>query len=306
MNSKPLLGSLCLFTAACLWGGMYVVGKFVLNYIPAFTLLWTRYALAFIILLVVFLFTKKEKIRRSDWGLLVFLGFIGYFLANGLAFVGTHLSTAHMASLIASIAPLFTVVIAAWVLKESLSKKKVVSIIITFCGVSLVIGMDPDGVLHMSGNLILLLGTLNWGIYCVYVKRAMLKYSALLVTISGLGSALIMTTPLMLWESNRHTFELFQNKSIWMGTLYIGVVATACAFYLWNKGIELIEAGTGAMFQFFTPVVGILLGWIYLGESLDVKFFIGGTLIIFGTVIPFVKNKNMDAFVNIPSENQKT
>jgi len=63
------------------------------------------------------------------------------------------------------------------------------------------------------------------------------------------------------------------------------VVATAGAFYFWNKGLSLVEAGTGSVFFFLQPVVGALLGWLVLGEQLTTSFFIGGGVILLAVLI---------------------
>ena len=58
-------------------------------------------------------------------------------------------------------------------------------------------------------------------------------------------------------------------SAVWWGILYLGVVSTALAFYLWNKGFTLLDASTGSLFFFAQPVVGAVLGWLLLGESPD-------------------------------------
>jgi drug/metabolite transporter (DMT)-like permease len=74
---------------------------------------------------------------------------------------------------------------------------------------------------------------------------------------------------------------LSQPLVLW-GIVYLGVVSTAGAFFLWNKGLELMEAGAGSLFFFFQPVVGAFFGWLLLGETLSWNFFVGGLFIVFG------------------------
>jgi len=73
--------------------------------------------------------------------------------------------------------------------------------------------------------------------------------------------------------------------AVWWGTLYLGVVSTALAFYLWNKGFTLMDAATGSLFFFAQPVVGAVLGWLLLGESLTARFLLGTGVIIAGGVL---------------------
>ncbi|MEK7220936.1 MAG: DMT family transporter, partial [candidate division NC10 bacterium] len=73
--------------------------------------------------------------------------------------------------------------------------------------------------------------------------------------------------------------------AVWWGTLYLGVVSTALAFYLWNKGFTLMDASTGSLFFFAQPVVGAVLGWLLLGESLTGRFLLGTAVVIAGGVL---------------------
>ncbi|MDA8218062.1 MAG: DMT family transporter [Dehalococcoidales bacterium] len=67
-----------------------------------------------------------------------------------------------------------------------------------------------------------------------------------------------------------------------LGVLYLGAVSTAGAFYLWNKGMALLESDVAAVFFFAQPVVGAFLGWLLLHERLGPSFFLGGALIFAG------------------------
>ncbi len=73
--------------------------------------------------------------------------------------------------------------------------------------------------------------------------------------------------------------------AVWWGTLYLGVVSTSLAFYLWNKGFTLMDAATGSLFFFAQPVVGAVLGWLLLGESLTAWFLLGTAVLIAGGVL---------------------
>lgn len=61
---KRLIGSMCLFLAACIWGGMYVVSKYILEFISPITLVWIRYAIAFVVLFLILMFFNYKKGRK--------------------------------------------------------------------------------------------------------------------------------------------------------------------------------------------------------------------------------------------------
>jgi drug/metabolite transporter (DMT)-like permease len=93
----------------------------------------------------------------------------------------------------------------------------------------------------------------------------------------------------MLWEI--HTKSIILNNSLVIpGVLYLGIVSSAGAFFLWNKGMEMMDAGIGSLFFFLQPLVGSFLGWLLLNEYLDFNFFVGGALILIGVLIATIRN----------------
>lgn len=73
----------------------------------------------------------------------------------------------------------------------------------------------------------------------------------------------------------------------------MGIVSTACAFLLWNRGLQLLNALSGGLFFFFQPLVGTLLGWILLGEQIGGTFWIGSFLILSGVLL-VIKEKEKE------------
>jgi drug/metabolite transporter (DMT)-like permease len=279
-------GAICLSLAASIWGGMYVVSKYVLDYIPPFTLLWLRYVIAFVVLALVLIVWKREPFPRSGWRFFFLIGFTGYFLSVGAQFVGTKLSDAHTGAVVTSAAPAFIVLFARILLKEPLTWRKLVALLLSTLGVILVIGWTPRTDNSFLGGLFLLGAALTWGLLSVFAKQASAYHSTLVNTTYALFLAIVFTTPVMGWEQFSGGWEAAADAPLlWWGVLYLGVISTAGAFFLWNKGMELMEAGAGSLFFFFQPLVGTFLGWLLLDEQLGVNFFIGGTLICLGVLI---------------------
>lgn len=295
MMKQNLLGAICLSLAASMWGGMYVVSKYVLDFIPPLTLVWLRYVIAFVFLFAVLKTVQiKNKnrvtIKKRDWLLIVWIGFIGYFVSIAFQFIGTKLSDAHTGALITSATPAFIVIFAKFVLKEKLTVRKIISVLLATFGVVIVIGWDTNVGIHLLGSITLVGAAISWALLSVYVKVASKRFSSLTITTYAVLFALVFTTPAMIWELQSNDVY-YQNILIILGVIYLGIVSTAGAFFLWNKGMELMDAGIGSLFFFFQPIVGSFLGWLLLNEKLDVNFFIGGIFIIAGVVIVTLQNK---------------
>ncbi|HEF1901079.1 TPA: DMT family transporter [Bacillus cereus] len=292
---QTILGAIYLSLAASIWGGMYVVSKYVLDFIPPLTLVWLRFIIAFVVLYgLLKLAEKKQKkkvtIRKKDWLLFAWIGFIGYFISITCQFIGTKLSDAHTGSLVTSATPAFMVIFAALILKEKLTARRLLSTIIATIGVIIVIGWDIEIGSYFIGTIILVGAAITWALLSIYVKTASARFSSLVITTYAIFFSLFFITPFMIWELQTSSIGTV-NTYVILGVLYLGIVSTAGAFFLWNKGLELMDASIGSLFFFFQPIVGSLLGWLLLNETLNSNFFIGGILIICSVFITTFEKK---------------
>ncbi|EJR82417.1 hypothetical protein IK7_02324 [Bacillus cereus VD156] len=292
---QTILGAICLSLAASIWGGMYVVSKYVLNFIPPLTLVWLRFIIAFVVLYgILKLAEKKQKkkvtIRKKDWLLFAWIGFIGYFISITCQFIGTKLSDAHTGSLVTSATPAFMAIFAALILKEKLTARRLLSTIIATIGVIIVIGWDIEIGSYFIGTIILVGAAITWALLSIYVKIASIQFSSLVITTYAIFFSLFFITPFMIGELQTSSIGTV-NTYVILGVLYLGIVSTAGAFFLWNKGLDLMDASIGSLFFFFQPIVGSLLGWLLLNETLNSNFFIGGMLIICSVFITTFEKK---------------
>lgn len=283
-----LRGYCALAAAASIWGGMYVVSKYTLDFIPPFTLLWLRYVTAFVVLYPMAARLQKTALTRSDHHAFLAIGFIGNFVSVGLQFIGTRLSSAHNGAILTSSSPAFILLFAWFMLGERLTARKLLSIILASIGVVIVVGWDPatgGGMKALAGNLALIGAAVTWALLSVLARKFSATLSPLVITTGAIFWAIIMTTPAMIIEWRFLPVSGLTTPLLWAAVLYLGLVSTAGAFYLWNKGMSMVEAGTGSVFLFLQPVVGAVLGWLVLGEELAPSFFVGGAVIMLGVLV---------------------
>lgn len=284
---EKLLGAFYLSLAAGIWGGMYVVSKYVLDFVPPLTLVVLRFIIASVVLGLIFLAARDKPVAKEDIKLMAWLGFIGYTVSIGAQFAGTWLSSAHMGAVITSASPAFIVIFGVLLLKEKITLTKIIALVIATAGVGVVVGIGGEDLAggSLAGNLFLVLAAVSWALYSVLGKIATRKYSSLAVTLYASLFGVVFTGPLSLWELTKLPAHPLANHWVWLGILYLGIVSTAGAFYFWNKGFELMDASSAAIFFFVQPVLGSLLGWLILNEHLETNFFIGGAMILAGVAI---------------------
>jgi drug/metabolite transporter (DMT)-like permease len=287
MTHKQILpGLLSGLAAASIWGGMYVVSKVVLDVVPPFTLLVMRLVLGILSLGVVIALRPKANITtRQAWQIFL-VGFVGYGVSLGFQFVGTKLSTASNGALVTSATPAFILIFAPFLLAEKTTTRRIIALIISTLGVAAVI--DPRNA-ELSpalfwGNMSLLAAALTWALYSVLVRKV--TQTADVVTSTAIMLAGGLPTSLLLsgWEIKTQGLGTI-TWGIICGILFLGIISTAIAMFLWNYAFAELPAAVASLTFFAQPVVGSLLGWLFLKETITPLFLIGGVLIAIGLVI---------------------
>lgn len=100
----------------------------------------------------------------------------------------------------------------------------------------------------------------------------------------------MLLTPFVLPRLQSLDWSQVLQLTILGGLLYLGIISTAGGFLLWNKGLQLMKASSGGLFFFFQPIVGTFLGWLLLGETIGLSFWIG-TFLIFGGVFMVIREE---------------
>jgi drug/metabolite transporter (DMT)-like permease len=284
--SRTTLGLASGVFAAGIWGAMYVVSKVVLDIIPPFALITTRLILGSLTLYLVLLGRKPVPISRHDFLRVFGVGAVGYGVSLGLQFIGTRLSTAANGALVTSATPAFVFLIAFWLLREPIGLTRLAALIVSTLGVVAVI--DPRNVaLDPSlfwGNLALLGAALTWALYSVLVRMVTRDLDVLIVSLVAFLGGLPIAIPG--GAAELATIGLGPiTPAVVAGVLFLGIVCTALAMYLWNRAFALLDAGRASLTFFAQPVVGALLGWLFLGEVITPLFLVGGMLIGLGLVL---------------------
>jgi drug/metabolite transporter (DMT)-like permease len=265
---------------------MYVVSKVVMNVIPPFTLITLRLLLGIVCLAVFVGLRGGFKAARRQVIQVLAVGLVGYGVSLGLQFLGTRLSTAANASLVTSASPAFILLFGAWFLGEKVTPARLMALALATIGVLAVV--DPRSAQLAGsafvGNLALLGAALTWGLYSVLVKLVSAKLATLEVSVIAFLAGLLVSVPAGAVELSRVDVGPI---TPWLvaGVLYLGLVSTALAMYLWNKSLAVLEAGLVSILFFAQPVVGAALGALVLHEHLGVGFWVGGALIAAGLLL---------------------
>ena len=278
--SQKTFGLLAGLAAASIWGGMYVVSKIVLDIIPPFALVSLRLILGAACLFVILVVQKGLRASAAQRTTAVLVGLVGYGISLGLQFVGTRMSTAANASLVTSASPVFIFLFGAWILRENITLAR-----LALATIGVLAVVDPRaanlGGQVFWGNLVLLGAAITWGLYSVLIKRVSTVVGTLELSFLAFLGGLPVSLPLGSLELSRQGVGVI-NLAVVLGVLYLGIVSTALALYLWNKSLALLDAGLVSLLFFAQPVVGGGLGATLLHESLGPGYWLGAALIAAG------------------------
>lgn len=271
-----------LILATTGWGTLYVAGKYVLDVVPSFTLLFLRYLVGIMVLLFFYRKKPRTKIAREDIKTILIIGVVGYFLGIVFQFIGTNHCSASMASIINSVNPVFIILCAAFMIHERPTRNQIISVVIALIGTVVIIGKvgegnETIGILFSFGSVI------TWSIASVYIREICKNYDAILITIYAMIIGFLCDIPFAVYAYVHAglTINSFSLPII-LCILYIGTVCTAGALTFWNKGLELLDSTTCSLFYPLQPFTSAVLGVFCLKEELNMNFILGSALIIGG------------------------
>lgn len=289
MNSPhQIRGILFGLLAAAIWGGMYVVSDVVLKTIPPFTLLTLRLLLG-IAVLGIMTYLQREKMQRptrTQVLQVIGIGILGFGISVGAQFVGTDESSAINGSLVTSASPAFILIFAAILLHEKLTTQRILAVVLATIGVIIII--DPAkadfGSETFRGNIALAIAAVTWGLYSILIRRVSATIDTLIITLIAFFGGLLLTVPAAAVELQSRPIGQIDGGTI-LGVLYLGIISTAGAMWLWNRAFALVDGSIASLTFFAQPLVGAVLSVILLHQEAPTSLLIGGLLIAVGVLL---------------------
>ncbi len=134
------------------------------------------------------------------------------------------------------------------------------------------------------GDVALSVAAVTWALYSVLVRRVSARFVTLVVTLLAFLGGMLVAVPAMVVELTVRPVGAIDGGII-LGVLYLGVVSTAGAMWLWNRAFALVDASIAALFFFTQPVVGALLSVFFLGQRMTLNLWVGGVLVVIGVLL---------------------
>jgi drug/metabolite transporter (DMT)-like permease len=277
---------LVLLFLALIWGGAFFFIGVAVRHVPPLTYVWLRLTIGAAGLWA-YLVVRGERIRlpRQVWGSILLLA----LLNNALPFTLFGWSQTHIASGLASIlnatTPIWGVVVAHFLTRdERMNPRKLAGVLLGFGGVATMIGPSLLSNLGTSGlaELACVAAALSYALAAVWARRfRRLGISPFGVTTGQLTAGALMMLPMSMFVDKPWT-HAFPPMSAVAAITALALLCTALGYVLYFRLIDHAGATNALLVTLLVPPVAILLGGLFLGETLAPQDFGGLALIALG------------------------
>lgn len=289
MKKQYLYAGVSIF----LWSTTSTITKLLLGSLNSMQILVISSIFAALFLLIINIKKKNlpqlKAFKIKDFIQIAGLGILGTFLYNLCLYIGINKMQASQAFIINYLWPLMTVIFACIILKEKLTTRKLIAIILSFIGVIVV--TSNGNLLNISkdtliGAVFCILAAVSYGLFCVLNKQKNYnKYlSMMLFYCTSATISLIYIFITKTW------FVL--NGAKLAGLLWIGVFTSATAFTSWAIALEKGDTAKISNLAYITPFLSLIWTACILKEKISLYAIAGLLIIVFGIVIQLKENEN--------------
>jgi drug/metabolite transporter (DMT)-like permease len=278
-----------LLTANAVYGTAYVAMRPAVDAMGPVTLALLRLAIACAVLAPIGLGSRRAgtaSLSGGDHGALFWMGFLGFTLAMALTHWGLAWSTATNAALLIATEPIALIALAPIVLGERLTPQEGWGTVLALAGATVIVVNGVPGVTvrlapRWQGDLLLLLSGVCFASYSLLGRPLLARHPSIRVTTWSFLWGLVTTAPLAAveWQVGRRPAWTWASVA---AVLYLGVVITGLGYLVWNWALERVSASRAAIYLNVQPLVGALLGVVWLGEPLSLFTATGGALVVLG------------------------
>lgn len=274
-----------LLLATVLWGISFPLGKVLIGVIDPVFVVILRFGLASAIVLPYLLLKKKPILKLFRSRILWILG-ITNGIGFALEFYGLTMTTASIASFLINVNVVFMALFGAILLKEKITRKIAVGILLGVAGVFLITtGGDIAALAGTSalGNLIILSAGIVWAYSNIYNKKAVteLDLSPMEVTESMVFISFFAVAPITLFTDTFFVATPFTIGSM----IYLTLLCTILGFYIFYLALKKLTVVNAGLVLLFEIVVAVATSFIFLGETIPPLGLLGGIFIAVSIIL---------------------
>ncbi|HWK66553.1 MAG TPA: EamA family transporter [Rhizobiaceae bacterium] len=261
--------------APAIWGSTYIVTTQFLPGFPPMTVAMLRALPAGLLLLIV-----VRRLPEGIWWFRVFvLGALNFSIFWSMLFVAAYRLPGGVAATVAAVQPLIVVFLAAVLLSSTVRLLSVVAALVGIGGVALLVS-TPEAVLDPVGVAAGIAGAASMALGTVLTRKWQPSVSLLTVTAWQLTSGGLLLVPLALLVEPSVPLPTVDNL---LGLIWLGLIGAAMTYILWFRGVARLESTVASSLLFLSPGTAVLLGWMFLDQTLTL-LQVGGVCLVLGSI----------------------
>ena len=297
MEKNKLNGHLAVFSANLIFGLNAPISRTLMpEILSPFTLTFFRLSGGLILFWLVSLFTKKEHVPAKDILLLFFASFFALTLNQLPFFIGLSMTSPIDASIVVTLLPIVTMLLAAVIIKEPITLLKATGVLVGASGALILVFYSHTlhvGKSNFLGNIIVFGGVASFAIYLTVFKNLISRYSPVTVMKWMFLFGTIVCFPFCYKPLAQTDFSLLTSGT-WWRIGYMVIFATFLGYLLIPIGQKVLRPTTLSMYNYVQPVVSSLLAVAIGIDTFGFEKAISGVLVFAGVYIVTQSKSRVD------------
>jgi putative membrane protein PagO len=284
-SGRPVI--IIAYASMCLiWGSTWIMIKLGLRGAPPMTAVAVRFMIAALLTFCI-LAVRKTKIPRTRdfFYLSCFLSVFHLALPYTLVYWGEQHISSGLTAVLYSTMPINVALLARLILGDPLTPRKLLGILVGFAGVWVIFSdsMSIGGEMALQGMIACLVSALFASVSTVVVKKYASRYDpfATLALPFSFGGVLLLCVAIPVEQSNPFHFDALT----WFTVFYLAALGSLSAFGLYFWIIKRIDVTVLSYQTFIIPILAVMIGWIFLKETVTIRVAVGASLIIAGIAL---------------------
>ncbi len=260
--------------------------------VSATTLLFLRMTLALPFFLATAWWLRgAAPMQRRDWLGIVSLGFLGYYLASLLDFLGLQYVPAGLGRLIMFLYPTLVVLLSFAFLGKRPSARELAALAVCYAGIALVVanplGATPQHRLFLAGVLLVFSSAMCYAVYLVGGSQLVQRVGSMRFTAYTM---MVSTAPAVVqFVALESAASLELPASVWTYAILLATACTVLPVFLVAEALKRIGANQFALIGALGPVTTVLADFALLEGALAPLQLFGGALVIAGVLLVTLK-----------------
>lgn len=289
--SSIVTGILLAVAATIIWSGNFIISRAINKEIAPVALSFYRWSTAVVLLLpFAWKYLKPSwQIVKQNKAYFFWISLTGISLFNTFVYIAGHSSSAiNMALIGTTSSPIMSVLLAHYFLKESISLRRIIGMLLCICGIFFLLSKGSFyNLLHLQftkGDIWILLAAFSFACYNIFARKrpAQISATGFLFFVFLIGTIILL--PAYIIESF-YSVHVHWNFKTTGSVLYLGLGTSVIAFLFWNRSIKELGAGRAALFGNLIPVFSSVEAVVILNERITIIHIIAFLLIISGLFI---------------------